>query len=163
MKLHRILQLLILSTVCALQACAGDIAGCLFTPATTNTPAVILPLKKTEVSIDVSAGIAQTEVVQRFHNDLDRPLEAVYLFPLPSEVAVSGFEIRLDNRVIRSEVREREEAKTAYEQAKNEGKKAALLEQERPNLFTTSVANLLPGETVDICLTYTQPMHFRAF
>lgn len=161
MQFHRIIKLLILSAACAFQTHGGEVAGCLFAPATTNAPAVILPLKKTEVSIDVSAGIAQTEVVQRFHNDLDRPLEAVYLFPLPSEAAVSGFEIRLDDRIIRSEVREREEAKAAYEQAKSEGKKAALLEQERPNLFTTSVANLLPGETVDICLTYTEPLRFR--
>jgi Ca-activated chloride channel family protein len=140
----------------------GDAAGCLFVPASTNEPMIILPLKKTDVSMDVTAGIAQTEVVQRFHNDLERPLEAVYLFPLPANATVTGFEIRMKDRVIRSEVREREEAKAAYEQAKTEGKKAALLEQERPNLFTTSIANLLPGETVDICLTYSEPLQFKS-
>ena len=72
-----------------------EIAGVLFSPATTNELMVVLPLKKTEVHIDVTAGIARTEVIQRFTNPADRPLEAVYIFPLPSEAAVDGFELRL--------------------------------------------------------------------
>ncbi len=139
----------------------NEIAGVMFTVGSTNEPRVVLPLKKTDVSIDVTAGIARTEVIQRFHNDLDRPLEAVYIFPLPSRAAVEDFELRLADRVIKSSVKEREEAKAVYEEAKAEGKKAALFEQERPNLFTTSVANLLPGESVDICFTYVEQLRFQ--
>ena len=152
-----IFQILLL--VAAIHA-NGEVAGQLFVPESDSAPMIILPLKKTEVSIDVTAGIAQTRIIQRFHNDLQRPLEAVYIFPLPTKATVSGFELRMKNRTIRSEVKERQEAKAAYQQAKTDGKKAALLEQERPNLFTTSVANLLPGETVDICLTYSEPLQF---
>ncbi|MBN2163695.1 MAG: VWA domain-containing protein [Pontiellaceae bacterium] len=138
-----------------------EIAGVLFSPATTNEALVVLPLKKTEVHIDVTAGIARTEVIQRFTNPADRPLEAVYIFPLPSEAAVDGFELRLKDRVVRSTVREKEEAKAVYEQAKAEGRHTALLEQERPNLFTTSVANLMPGESVDICFSYVEALRFQ--
>jgi len=138
-----------------------EVAGVMFTVGSTNEPRVVLPLKKTEVRIDVTAGIARTEVIQRFSNDVDRPLEAVYIFPLPSGAAVDDFEIRLKDRVIRSTVKERDAAKATYEQAKAEGRKAALLEQERPNIFTTAVANLLPGEFVDICFTYVESLRFQ--
>lgn len=138
-----------------------ELAGVMFAPATTNEVRVVLPLEKTEVHIDVTAGIARTEVVQRFSNPIDRPLEAVYIFPLPSESAIEDFELRIGDRIIKSSVKEREEAKAVYEQAKAEGKKTALLEQERPNLFTTSVANLMPGESVDICFTYVESLRFR--
>lgn len=153
--------ILLLAAVAGMTHAENEVAGVMFTVGSTNEPRVVLPLKKTEVHIDVTAGIARTEVVQRFHNDLDRPLEAVYIFPLPSEAAVEDFEIRLDDRVIKSVVQEREQAKATYEQAKAEGKKAALFEQERPNIFTTSVANLLPGESVDICFTYVEKLRFR--
>ncbi len=139
----------------------SEIAGVLFSVETTNRPAMALPLKKTDVRIEVTAGIARTEVVQRFCNDLDEPMEVVYIFPLPSEAAIDDFEIQLSDRIIRSTVKEREEAKRTYETAKREGRKAALMEQERPNLFTTSVANLLPGEEVAIRFTYVEMLRFR--
>ena len=157
--MNRLIGMLLLVGV-AMHAQADEVAGIMFTPATTNAPRVVLPLEKTDVRIDVTAGIARTEVVQRFRNPIDRPLEAVYIFPLPSEAAIEDFELRLKGRVIRSTVKERKEAKAAYEKAKTEGKKAALLEQERPNIFTTSVANLLPGETVEICFTYVEALRF---
>lgn len=153
--------MLLIAAIAGMAQAESEVAGVMFTVGSTNQPRVVLPLKKTDVKIDVTAGIARTEVVQRFHNDLDRPLEAVYIFPLPSEAAVEDFEIRLDGRVIKSVVQEREEAKATYEKAKAEGKKTALLEQERPNLFTTSVANLLPGETVDICFSYIESLRFQ--
>ncbi len=139
----------------------SEMAGVMFVPATTNEPMVVLPLKHTDVHIDVTAGIARTEVVQRFSNPIDRPLEAVYIFPLPSEAAIEDFELRIGDRVIQSTVKEKEEAKAVYEQAKVEGKKAALLEQERPNLFTTSVANLMPGESVEVYFTYVESLRFQ--
>lgn len=153
--------MMILLTVAGWAQADPEMAGVLFTVGSTNEPRVILPLKKTEVHVDVTAGIARTEVIQRFHNDIDRPLEAIYIFPLPSEAAIEDFEIRLKDRVIKSTVTEREEAKVAYEEAKAAGKTAALLEQERPNIFTTSVANLLPGESVDICFSYVETLRFK--
>ncbi|VGO22595.1 VIT domain-containing protein [Pontiella sulfatireligans] len=153
--------ILFITVIAGMAHAQSEVAGVMFAVGSTNEPRVILPLKKTDVKIDVTAGIARTEVVQRFHNDLDRPLEAVYIFPLPSEAAVDDFEIRLADRVIKSTVKEREEAKAVYEEAKAAGKKTALFEQERPNIFTTSVANLLPGETVDICFSYVETLRFQ--
>lgn len=153
--------ILVLIAVAGMAQAQCEVAGVMFAVGSTNEPTLALPLKKTKVTIDVTAGMARTEVVQRFQNDLDRPLEAIYIFPLPSEAAVDDFEIRLKDRTIRSTVKEKAEAKATYEKAKAEGKKAALLEQERPNIFTTSVANLLPGESVDICFSYVEALRFR--
>lgn len=153
--------ILFLLSIVGIVGAEPEVAGVLFSVGASNEPAFALPLKKTEVRMDVTSGIVQTEVIQRFQNDLERPLEAVYIFPLPSEAAVEDFEIRLKGRTIRSVVKEREEAKATYEAAKAEGRKAALLEQERPNVFTTSVANLLPGESVDIVFSYVETMKLR--
>lgn len=154
--------LLIASALSARYAIAdSQFAGVLFVPSTNQAERIVLPLKNTTVNIDVTAGIARTRVVQRFQNDIDQPLEAIYLFPLPTEAAIDSFEIRLKDRIIKSTVKEKEAAKAAYEQAKSAGKKAALIEQERPNLFTTSVANILPGEIVDISFSYIESIPFK--
>lgn len=153
--------ILLLAALAGLAQGESQIAGVLFSRSSTNETRRILPLKKTEVKTEVTAGLTQTEVIQRFRNDTDTPLEAVYIFPLPSETAVTDFEIRTKNSIIRSVVKERAAAKATYEAAKTAGKKTALLEQERPNIFTTSVANLLPGETVDICFSYVETLHFK--
>ena len=96
-----------------------------------------------------------------FTNNTGTALEAIYVFPLPSEATVLSMELRIGDRVIRSVVREREEARKQYETAKTEGRKAALLEEERPNIFTTSVANFKPGETVQIHFTYLQAADYQ--
>ncbi|MBM4147648.1 MAG: VWA domain-containing protein [Lentisphaerae bacterium] len=123
---------------------------------------LFLPLRKTDVALEMTGAILRARVVQRFVNDTAYPLEAVYVFPLPARAAVTGMELRVGDRVIRSVVKEREQAKAVYEKAKEEGKKAALVEQERPNIFTTSVANFMPGETVDIALEYTETAEYAA-
>jgi Ca-activated chloride channel family protein len=120
-----------------------------------------LPLRKTDVRLEVTAGVVSAEVTQRFTNDTASPLEAVYIFPLPSRASVTGMELRVGDRVISSVVKEKQEARRTYEKAKRAGKKAALMEQERPNIFTTSVANFLPGETVEVKLTYMAPAEYR--
>ncbi|MDF7825793.1 VIT domain-containing protein [Pontiellaceae bacterium B12227] len=153
--------MMLMAALAGLAGAESEVAGVLFSVGSTNEPVVALPLKKTDVRMDVTSGIVRTEVVQRFQNDLDRPLEAIYIFPLPSEAAVEDFEIRLKDRIIRSSVKERAAAKATYEKAKAEGRKAALLEQERPNIFTTSVANLLPGETVELVFSYVEQLKFR--
>jgi Ca-activated chloride channel family protein len=122
---------------------------------------LFLPLKKTDVRLEVTAGIVTARVTQRFSNDTAHPLEAVYIFPLPSRAGVTGMELRVGDRLISSVVKEKEEARRTYEKARREGKKTALVEQERPNIFTTSVANFLPGETAAVTLTYMQPAEYR--
>ncbi len=152
--------ILALALVLAANASADEVAGILYGRCGLDATPRALPLEHTDVVIDVTAGIARTEVVQRFRNDLDRPLEAVYIFPLPSEAAVDGFELRFADRTIRSVVQRREQAQATYQQARREGRRAALLEQERPNIFTTSVANLAPGETVEVAFSYVEALAF---
>jgi Ca-activated chloride channel homolog len=120
-----------------------------------------LPLKKTDVQLKISGGLIEAEVAQVFTNNTNTTLEAIYVFPLPSEATVTNMELRIGERVIRSVVKEREEAKQEYETARTEGRRAALLEQERPNIFTTSVANFDPGETVRIRFTYLQAADYQ--
>ncbi|MGI8437363.1 MAG: VIT domain-containing protein [Chthoniobacterales bacterium] len=122
---------------------------------------ISLPLQKTEVHLNVSGGLIEGEVAQVFTNNTGTALEAIYVFPLPSEATVMGMELRVGDRVIRSVVKEREEARQQYETAKAQGQKTALLEQERPNIFTTSVANFNPGETVRIRFTYLQAAEYQ--
>jgi len=122
---------------------------------------VALPLKKTDVRLNMSGGLIEGEVTQVFTNNTNTTLEAIYVFPLPAEASVTGMELRVGERIIRSVVKEREEARKEYESARTEGKKAALLDQERPNIFTTSVANFNPGETVQIRFTYLQAAEYQ--
>ena len=106
--------------------------------------------------------VASATVTQQYANSSSVPIEAIYVFPLPHDAAVYDMEIRIGNRVIKSVVREREEAKRVYTQAKSEGKRAALLEQERPNIFTASVANIMPGDHIDVRMRYVQPLRWEA-
>ena len=120
-----------------------------------------VPLVHTDAAIDVRGLAAAATVTQQYVNSGTQPIEAIYVFPLPHDAAVYDLEIRVGNRVIRSVIREREEAKRVYESAKSEGKRAALVEEERPNIFTTSVANLMPGDHIDVRLRYVQPLRWE--
>ena len=106
------------------------------------------PNLATEASFRVAGVVARATVRQRFQNATDGWVEGVYVFPLPENAAVDHLLMKVGEREIEGQIREREQAKAEYQQAKSEGKKASLVEQERPNLFTTSVANLGPGETL---------------
>jgi Ca-activated chloride channel family protein len=117
-----------------------------------------MPLRRTGVDIDVRGLVAAATVSQTYTNDTDEPLEAVYVFPLSHQAAVYDLEIRIGDRVIRSVVQERAEAKRTYEAAKREGRRAALVEQERPNVFTASVAHVLPGDRIDVRIRYVEPL-----
>src|SRR5882724_6264930 len=120
-----------------------------------------VPLVHTDVSLDVRGLVAAATVTQQYVNNGTAPIEAVYIFPLPHDAAVYDLEIRIGNRVIRSVIKEREEAKRVYEAAKSEGKRAALVEEERPNIFTTSVANIMPGDEIDVRLRYVEPLRWE--
>src|SRR5262245_49552975 len=94
------------------------------------------PLKHTEVHAEIAGLVAQVRVSQVFQNPYDRAIEAVYIFPLPRLAAVDQMEIQLGDRTIRGVIKKREEARAAYDEARRSGRTAALLDQERPNLFT---------------------------
>ena len=110
----------------------------------TSTPGAYLPAPTldTDVSIRVTGMLAHTEVSQRFRNGTGSCVEGIYVFPLPEDAAVDALRLVVGGRIIEGQVREREEAKQVYEAAKSEGRRASLLEQERPNVFTTSVASI---------------------
>ncbi len=113
-----------------------------------------LPLKHTEVKAQVSLFVAAVDVTQQYHNPFDEKIEAVYSFPLPEDAAVREFVLVVGDRRIRGIVREREEAKAIYLEARRQGHVASLLTQERPNLFTQAVANIEPGKSIDVRITY---------
>ncbi len=120
-----------------------------------------LPLKHTDVRSRVSAFICSVDVVQQYHNPYDTKIEAVYVFPLPQSSAVTDFVMTIGDRQIRGMIREREEAVMLYRQARSQGYRAALLTQERPNIFTQKVANIEPGKRIDIKIAYFNPLPYR--
>jgi Ca-activated chloride channel family protein len=119
-----------------------------------------VPLVHTDAAVDVRGLVASATVTQQYVNSGATPVEAVYIFPLPHDAAVYDMEIHIGSRVIRSEIHERQEAMRVYEQAKLDGKRAALLEEERPNIFTASVANIMPGDHIDVRLRYVEPLRW---
>ena len=118
------------------------------------------PNLATEASFRVAGVVARATVRQRFQNATDGWVEGVYVFPLPENAAVDHLLMKVSEREIEGQIREREQAKAEYQQARSEGKKASLVEQERPNLFTTSVANLGPGETLVVEIEFQQTLSF---
>ncbi len=109
-----------------------------------------------DYNVTISGPTGRTVVTQRFENPAQGFVEGVYVFPLPEGAAVDTLKIIAGNRVIVGEVKEKQEAKVIYEEAKNAGQTTSLLEQERPNLFTNSVANIGPGETVIVQIEYQE-------
>ncbi|HCC48016.1 MAG TPA: trypsin [Elusimicrobia bacterium] len=120
----------------------------------------ILPLKHTEVKAEISGFVAEVRVTQVFTNPADAPIEAVYVFPLPENAAVNEMTLVVAGRTIKGEIKKREEARREYEAAKALGQTAALLDQERPNIFTQSVANLPPGKEIRVTLKYIQDLGY---
>ncbi|MGQ4274418.1 marine proteobacterial sortase target protein [Terrihabitans sp. B22-R8] len=121
----------------------------------TAIPAVRLG---TDMEVTISGQIARIRVTQAFRNMGNDWVEATYLYPLPEEGAVDSLNMVVGQRVIVGRIKRREEARAIYEQAKQEGKKAGLVESERPNLFRNSVANVGPGETVLVAIEYQAPV-----
>ena len=115
-----------------------------------------LPLLDSATNITIDGVIADIRVKQTYRNDEDKPLEAIYTFPASNYAAVYGLTIKIEDRTIEAIVQEKKKARETYKKAKQEGKSAALLEQDKPNLFTMNVANILPGETIDVELRYTE-------
>ena len=114
------------------------------------------PLKETNVVTNINGMIAETYVTQTYTNEGDTVISAGYVFPASTQVSVHGMKMVIGDQTVTARIKEREEAKQEFEEAKSEGKSASLLEQERPNVFTMNVANIMPGDTVHIELHYTE-------
>lgn len=120
----------------------------------------ICPLKHTDVKTNITGFVARVTVEQQFANPAKQPIEAVYTFPLPHDAAVDGMTMTIGKRRIVGQIKKREEAKRIYQAAKAAGKKAALLDEERPNIFNQSVANIRPGENVTVTITYVNLLKY---
>lgn len=121
---------------------------------------VPLALTHTDVRADITGPVARVEVTQAYTNAFKQPIEAVYVFPLPDNCAVDGFQLVVGQRVIEADIQKREDARRTYEAAKRAGNTAALLEQERPNVFTQSIANIPPGEEIRVVVRYVQDLAY---
>ncbi|HEY2117141.1 MAG TPA: VIT domain-containing protein [Candidatus Angelobacter sp.] len=121
-----------------------------------------VPLKHTGIKTEISGFVARIEVTQEFENVLPDAVEAVYVFPLPHDSAVDGMTMMVGDREIHAVIKERDEARKIYEQARNAGHTAALLDQERPNIFTQSVTNIPPSGKVQIKLSVIELLKYEA-
>jgi Ca-activated chloride channel family protein len=117
------------------------------------------PLKETDVEVNISGVIADVHIKQTYSNDGTRPLNARYIFPASTRAAVHGMTMVIGEQVITAEIKERQAAQQEFDQAKKEGKGASLLKQQRPNVFSMNVANIMPAETIYIELHYTGLMN----
>ena len=121
----------------------------------------VCPLKHTDVKAQISGFLSRVTVTQEFENPFKEKIEAVYTFPLPQNAAVDDMTMLVGDRTVRGKILRREEAQAVYEAAKNNGQTASLLEQERPNIFTQSVANILAGEQIKITISYVETLKYE--
>jgi len=134
--------------------------GGLFVKTQNTATEQVFPLKRTEVKAKIAGNISRVEVVQKFENPFPESLEAVYVFPLPDEAAVDDMEIKIGDRIIKGDIKRRDEALEIYQKARQQGRTAGLLEQERDNIFTQSLANIKPGEKIEVTIRYTESLKF---
>ena len=114
------------------------------------------PLKETLVSTTINGVIAETFVTQTYANQGMNSINARYIFPASDRVSIHGMKMQIEDQIITAQIQEQKEARQTFEKAKSEGKSASLLEQQRPNVFSMDVANIMPGDTVRIELHYTE-------
>ena len=115
-----------------------------------------LPLKSSKAKVSISGSIAQVELRQTYANTGGVPIEAIYVFPGSTGTAMHGMEVKIGEKVIVARIKERQQARAEYEKAKAENKTASLLEQQRPNVFQINIANILPGEQIEVLLRYSE-------
>src|SRR5690349_15525291 len=124
-------------------------------------PAGLCPLKHTDVKAEISGFLSRVTVTQEFTNPFPDKIEAVYTFPLPQSAAVDDMTMLIGERKVKGKIMRREEAQAAYNTAKQMGQVASLLDQERPNIFTQSVANIMPGEEIRITISYVETLKYE--
>lgn len=123
-------------------------------------PAGDCPLKHTDVKAEVSGFISRVTVTQNFENSFPQKIEAVYTFPLPPAAAVDDLTMVIGDRTIKGTILRRADAAAAYTNAKKLGKIASLLDQQRPNVFTQQVANILPGQQIRVTISYVEMLKY---
>ncbi len=114
------------------------------------------PLKETNVTTEISGVIAYVKIIQKYKNNGAHPINASYIFPASTRAAVHGMTMKIGEEIIKARINERQEAQKQFDQAKKEGKSASLLKQQRPNVFSMNIANIMPGDHIDIELEYTE-------
>jgi len=114
------------------------------------------PLKATTVSATINGVIADVKVTQEYSNTGTQPINARYIFPAGTRAAVHGMRMTVGEKVVEARIQERSKAKSVFKKAQAAGKSASLLEQQRPNVFSMNVANIMPGDTVAIELKYSE-------
>ena len=123
---------------------------------------LVCPLKHTDVKAEISGFLARVTVTQDFENPFKEKIEAIYTFPLPAAAAVDDMTMRVGERaVVRGRILRREQAQQVYQAARDAGQVASLLDQERPNVFTQSIANILPGERVTVTISYVETLKYE--
>ena len=160
----------ILALLLVLQAFPGPVSADEATPGAAQAGSLLWRMEQgyttattlnTDVRMDISGLVARVKVRQEFRNEGGDWVEGIYVFPLPDKAAVDRMRLHIGDRFIEGEIREKEQAKKEYEQAKQSGKKASLVQQQRANLFTTSVANVAPGERVVVEIEYLEDIRYE--
>src|SRR5256714_12475014 len=126
-----------------------------------GNPKAVCPLKHTDVKAQISGFLSRVTINQEFENPFKDKIEAVYTFPLPPNAAVDDMTLRVGERTVRGRIKRREEARAIYEAARSAGQVAGLLDQERPNIFTQSVANIMPGERITVTISYVETLKYQ--
>src|SRR5882724_13031810 len=139
----------------------GGTEGSLVVVDSAGKPKARCPLKHTDVKAEISGFLSRVVVTQEFENPFAEKIEAVYTFPLPQNAAVDDMTMIVGDRTVRGKILRREEAEAVYEAAKTGGQTASLLNQKRPNIFTQSVANILPGEQIKITISYVETLKYE--
>ena len=145
-----------LASITQAQAVDQDISSGSLTLRDDQGRAIDAPRMEASVRMKVSGIVARVEVSQRFHNESDAWVEGLYAFPLPEHAAVDTLRMKVGERIIVGEIREKQQAQKIFEQARQQGQRASVVHQQRPNLFRTAVANIGPGETIEIVIGYLQ-------
>jgi Ca-activated chloride channel family protein len=135
--------------------------GCVIIPDDRGNVAGECPLEHTDVEVEIAGFIARVTLTQRFANPFKDPIEAVYTFPMSEKSAVDTMLMKVGDRVIKGIIKERSEAERIYREARDAGKTASLLDQERPNIFTQSVANIMPGDAIEITISYVEYLKYE--
>src|SRR5215468_1505306 len=120
-----------------------------------------LPLDMVAATVAITGLLGSLEVSQGFRNPFDVPLEATYIFPLPDRAAVTAMRMMADGRTVDAELKERGQARAEYDRAVAEGQRASIAEEERPDVFTMRVGNILPGERVTVSLSLAGPLSYE--
>lgn len=139
----------------------GETSGALTVLDSSGKPGSNCPLKHTDVKAEISGFLSRVRVTQEFENPFKEKIEAVYTFPLPQNAAIDDMTMIIGTRTVRGKILPSEEAQAVYDSAKANGQVASLLDQERPNIFTQSVANILPGEKIKVIISYVETLKYE--